>query len=119
MVVSKSAPHEVREGTPQGGTPELTRPGSFITGDWRRWLIRGAELVLLVFAVTLGGVSATSLFPTMVQTDHYRAEVRLSALPTFTSTIHSPTSFGDIDLEFAGPILAPGIDATVQARASI
>ena len=30
------------------------------------------------------------------------AEVRLSALPTLTSTIHSPTSFGDLDLEFAG-----------------
>jgi predicted phosphodiesterase len=54
-----------------------------------------------------------------VQTDHYRAEVRLSALPTFTSTIHSPTSFGDLDLEFASPYPAPGIDATVQVRETI
>jgi predicted phosphodiesterase len=74
---------------------------------------------VLVFAVGLGGVSATSLFPTTLQTDHYRAEVRLSALPTFTSTIHSPTSFGDLDLEFNGPFLAPGVDATVQVRDSI
>ena len=77
------------------------------------------ELLVLVFAVSLGGLSATSLFPTTVQTDHYRAEVRLSALPAFTSTIHSPTSFGDLDLEFASPYLAPGIDATVQVRETI
>jgi predicted phosphodiesterase len=86
---------------------------------WRLWVTRGVELFVLVFAVTIGGVSATSLFPTTVQTDHYRAEVRLSALPTFTSTIHSPTSFGDLDLEFNGPLLAPGVDATVQVRENI
>src|SRR5665811_64886 len=33
--------------------------------------------------------------------------------------IHSPTSFGDLDLEFTGPYLAPGIDATVQVRETI
>ncbi len=77
------------------------------------------ELLALVFAVTLGGVGATSLFPTTVQTDHYSAEVRLSLLPTLTSTIHSPTSFGDLDLEFASPFLAPGVDATIQARDTI
>jgi len=73
----------------------------------------------LVFAVNLGGVSATSLFPTTVQTKNYSAEVRLSALPTFTSTIHSPTSFGDLDLEFKSAFLAPGVDATVQVRDTI
>jgi predicted phosphodiesterase len=92
---------------------------SFRSGRWRLWLIRGVELVLLIFAVSLGGVSATSLFPTTVDTDHYRAEVRLSALPTFTSTIHSPTSFGDLDLEFTSRYPTPGIDATVQVRESI
>lgn len=86
---------------------------------WRLGAIRGAELLVLVFTVVLGGVSATSLFPTTVQTDHYRADVRLSALPTFTSTIHSPTSFGDLDLEFASPFPSPGIDASVQVRESI
>ena len=73
----------------------------------------------MVVAVYLGGVGATSLFPTAVQTSHYRAEVRLSALPSFTSTIHSPTTFGDLDLKFTSRFLAPGVDATVQVRDTI
>jgi len=77
------------------------------------------ELLVLVFAVTLGGVAATSLFPTSVETRHYSAEVRLSALPTLTSTIHSPTSFGDLDLQFASAFPSPGVDATVQVRDTI
>ena len=99
--------------------PAVTSRGAFRTWPWRRWVTRGAELLVLVFAVSLGGVSATSLFPTTVETDHYRAEVRMSVLPTFTSTIHSPTSFGDLDLEFTSFYPAPGIDATVQVRESI
>jgi len=54
-----------------------------------------------------------------VQTDHYRAEVRLSALPTLSSTIHSPTSFGDLDLRFASVFPAPGVDAAIQVRDTI
>jgi Icc-related predicted phosphoesterase len=77
------------------------------------------ELLALVVAVYLGGVSATSLFPTTVQTKHYSAEVQLSALPKLTSTIHSPTSFGDLDLSFSSPFLAPGVEATVQVRDTI
>lgn len=73
----------------------------------------------MVVAVYLGGVGATSLFPTAVQTSHYSAEVRLSALPSFTSTIHSPTSFGDLDLKFTSAFLAPGVDATIQVRDTI
>jgi len=83
------------------------------------WVVRGAELLALVFAVNLGGVAATSLFPTTVQTRHYSAEVRLSAFPRLTSTIHSPTPFGDLDLEFGSLLPAPGVDATVQVRDSI
>ena len=86
---------------------------------WRLWITRGVELLALVFAVYLGGVSATSLFPTTVQTKNYSAAVRLSALPTLTSTIHSPTSFGDLDLEFTSAFLAPGVDVTVQVRDTI
>jgi len=86
---------------------------------WRRRVARGLELLVLVVAVFLGGVSATSLFPTTVETRHYLAEVRLSAVPGSTSTIHSPTSFGDLNLEFASAFLAPGIDATVQVRDTI
>jgi len=86
---------------------------------WRRGLVRGAELLALVFAVNLGGVAATSLFPTTVQTKHYSADVRLSAFPKLTSTIHSPTPFGDLDLEFNSLFPAPGVDATVQVRDTI
>ena len=93
-----------------------TGPASW---PWRLWVTRGLELLALVFAVNLGGVSATSLFPTTVQTDNYTAEVRLSALPGLTSTIHSPTSFGNLDLEFTSAFLAPGVDATVQTRDTI
>jgi predicted phosphodiesterase len=110
MAVFKAAPQK---------TPQATSRRSIRTWRWRLRVTRGVELLVLVFAVSLGGVSATSLFPTTVQTNHYRADVRLSALPTFTSTIHSPTSFGDLDLEFSGPYLAPGIDATFQVRVTI
>ena len=106
-------------GTSSDGTGAATGWRRVTSWRWRLWITRGIELLVLIFAVSLGGVSATSLFPTTVQTDHYRAEVRLSALPAFTSTIHSPTSFGDLDLEFASPYLAPGIDATVQVRETI
>src|ERR1035437_7269537 len=115
MAVFKAAPHS----TPQEPAPQATGWRSVRTWRWRLWVIRGGELLVLVFAVSLGGGSATSLFPTTVQTDHYRAEGGLSALPPFTSTIHSPTSFGDLDLEFTSAYLAPGIDATVQVRETI
>ena len=125
MAVFKTAPHEMpRARTPHDGTSQdATFWKTFLRSlgamPRRRWVARGVELVVLVCAVSLGGVGATSLFPTTVQTNHYRAEVRLSALPSFTSTIHSPTSFGDLDLEFASRYPAPGIDATVQVRESI
>jgi predicted phosphodiesterase len=98
-------------------------PGTGRTGRrprrWRLWVTRGVELLVLVFAVSLGGIGATSLLPTTVQTNHYSAEVRLSLFPTLTSTIHSPTSFGDLDLKFTGAFPAPGVDATVQVRDTI
>jgi hypothetical protein len=125
MRVFKAAPDRTpREGTspdetPPDETPQATFRRLVRRWRWRLWLTRGVELLVLVFAVALGGVSATSLFPTTVETNHYRAEVRLSVLPTFTSTIHSPTSFGDLDLKFTSHYLAPGIDATVQVRESI
>jgi len=120
MAVTKAAPDQTpQDETPADETPPAGVWGSVRSWRWRLWLTRGVELLVLVFAATVGGISATSLFPTTVQTNHYRADVRLSALPTFTSTIHSPTSFGDLDLEFASPFLAPGIDATVQVRESI
>lgn len=109
MSGSNAAPQS--EGLPQVRGPRPAR--------WRLWVVRGLELVALVLAAYLGGVSATSLFPTTVQTKHYSAEVRLSAVPRLTSTIHSPTSFGDLDLQFSSVFPAPGVDATIQVRESI
>ncbi|MEP7034030.1 MAG: metallophosphoesterase [Dermatophilaceae bacterium] len=82
-------------------------------------VVRVFELAALVIAVYLGGVGATSLFPTTVQTNHYSAEVRLSALPALASTIHSPTSFGDLDIRFSGRLPTPGVDATIHVRETI
>ena len=39
--------------------------------------------------------------------------------PTLTSTIHSPTSLGDITLTFRSLLPAPGVDATVGVRENI
>ena len=108
-----SGPTAAPQGTGRAGR---TGPRSW---SWLLWITRGVELLALILAVNLGGVAATSLFPTTVQTRHYSAEVRLSALPTLTSTIHSPTSVGDLDLKFTSPFLAPGVDATVQVRDTI
>ena len=103
-----------------GVTRPTSGPATYLKRlRWRRRVTRGVELLVMVVAVYLGGVGATSLFPTIVQTSHYSAEVRLSALPSFTSTIHSPTSFGDLDLKFTSAFLAPGVDATIQVRDTI
>jgi predicted phosphodiesterase len=85
----------------------------------RRWAPRVAGTLGLLIAGYLGGVSVTSILPTDVQTQHYSAEARLSALPTRVSTLHSPTALGDIDLEFRGFVPAPGIDATVQVKENV
>jgi predicted phosphodiesterase len=78
-------------------------------------------LALLVFwaACVAGGTAATTLFPTTVDTLNYRATLRLSVAPGQTSAIWSPTVFGDIHLEFATPLPAPGVLATVQVKERI
>ncbi|HEX8970888.1 metallophosphoesterase family protein [Oryzihumus sp.] len=102
-----------------GVRQRLRAAGTWARPRARRW----APTVLAVLGLTLacyaGGVATTSLFPTTVETRHYRADVRLSALPTLTSTLHSPTSFGDIDLEFTSLLPAPGVDATVEVKENI
>ena len=85
----------------------------------RRWAPRVLAVLGLTAACYAGGVATTSLFPTMVATNHYRAAVRLSGLPTLTSTLHGPTSFGDIDLEFRSALPAPGVDATIEVKENI
>ena len=78
----------------------------------------GAALALVVAAV-VGGVAATTLFPTSVDTLNYGASLRLSANPADLGTIQSPTIFGDIHLDFAGPLSAPGVIADVQVKERI
>ena len=84
-----------------------------------RWLWRVLATLALAVAAFVGGTASTSILPTLVQTEHYSAEARLTPLPSQRSTLHSPTSFGDIDLIFGGPLPAPGVDATVQLKANI
>lgn len=82
---------------------------------WRRLL---TVLVLAVLG-SLGGVAMTSLWPAQVQTDLFQAQVRMLPSPLRTSVVHLPTVFGDIDLDFDGPVPAPGIEARVQVRPEI
>src|SRR5512139_1326489 len=77
-----------------------------------RWLA-------IVGACYLGGVAATNLSPTTVETADYRAVVRLDPLPLHTPVLHRPTIVGDVDLEFTSPALAPGIDMAVSVREEI
>ena len=99
----------------QSAPPQRTR--------WRApkrvWVRRTAGFLALTAAAYVGGIGATSLFPTTVTTTNYTAQVRLTPAPTLTSTIHSPTSLGDINLTFRSLLPAPGVDATVGVRENI
>jgi hypothetical protein len=84
-----------------------------------RWLGRIAALTVLFVACNSGGVAATTLFPTQADTLNYGADLRLSLNPQDISAIQSPTVFGDIRLDFAGPAPAPGVVAQVQVKERI
>lgn len=77
-----------------------------------RWLV-------LVAACYLGGVAATNLSPTTVQTSQYQAVIRLDPVPLHTPVLHSPTIVGDVDVEFTSLTLAPGISMDVSVRPEI
>lgn len=78
-----------------------------------------ARWVAIVMACYLGGVAATNLSPTTVETSHYRATVRLDPVPRHTPVLHSPTIVGDVDLAFTSPALAPGLDVAVSVREEV
>ncbi|MGA8979673.1 MAG: metallophosphoesterase family protein, partial [Pedococcus sp.] len=82
-------------------------------------LMNSGAVVALVLAALLGGIAATTLFPTSVNTLNYGATLRLSVNPANLGTISSPTLFGDIQLDFAGPVPAPGVIADVQVKQRI
>ena len=99
----------------QSAPPQRTRSRA----RTRVWARRTAGFLALTAAAYLGGIGATSLLPTTVTTTNYTAQVRLTPSPTLTSTIHSPTSLGDINLTFRSLLPAPGVDATVGVRENI
>lgn len=76
-------------------------------------------LAVLFVACNTGGVAATTLFPSTADTLNYGAELRLSLNPQDISKIQSPTIFGDIRLDFAGPVPAPGVVAQVHVKERI
>jgi predicted phosphodiesterase len=89
---------------------------------WRRasrWLLRIAALALLFVACNSGGAAATTLFPGHADTLNYGADLRLSLDPSDISKIQSPTIFGDIKLDFGGPLPAPGVVAQVRVKERI
>lgn len=67
----------------------------------------------------LGGVAATNLAPTTVETPNYAATIRLTPLPSRVGVLHSPTIVGDVDLEFRSPVLSPGIEVDLAVKQSI
>ncbi|MDF2091420.1 metallophosphoesterase [Knoellia sp. 3-2P3] len=84
-----------------------------------RWIGAVLAALALVAACVAGGVAATTLFPSTVETINYRAQLRLSVNPEDVSRLHTPTVFGDINLDFDGPVMAPGVLAGVQVKPNI
>ena len=81
--------------------------------------MQAVAALALVAGCIAGGVAATTLFPSTAETINYQAQLRLSANPQEESRIHSPTVFGDINLDFDGPLPAPGVLASVQVKQNI
>ncbi|MDV3223410.1 metallophosphoesterase [Intrasporangium sp.] len=92
-----------------------------LTTDHPVWARVGlvARWLAIVVACYLGGVAATNLSPTTVETAHYRATLRLDPVPRHMPVLHSPTIVGDVDLTFTSPVLAPGLDVAVSVREEI
>lgn len=114
MTSAEVAPRSGAEATP--GAATSTVPGR------RRWLTRlrvvGTVLAMAIIGY-FGGVATTSLSPITAETTHFRAAVQVAPSPLQASIVHAPTVFGDIDLHFAGPLPAPGIEARVQVKEEI
>lgn len=92
-----------------------------LSGD-NRWLVLASHVLkwlAVLVACYLGGVAATNLAPTVAQTSQYRAVLRLDPIPRHTPVLHSPTIIGDVDVAFASPIIAPGLDVQVAVREEI
>jgi len=84
-----------------------------------RWVTATVRWLAILAACYLGGVAATNLSPTTVETSNYAATIRLSPLPARTAVLHSPTIVGDVDLGFHSPFIAPGIEVSASVKDSI
>ncbi|GAB3872811.1 metallophosphoesterase family protein [Terrabacter terrigena] len=94
---------------------------NLLAGD-SHWLRRGSHLLkwlAVLAACYLGGVAATNLAPTVAETSQYRAVLRLDPVPRHSPILHAPTIVGDVDVQFASPVVAPGLDVQVAVREEI
>ncbi len=94
---------------------------NLLSGD-SPWLRRGSHVLkwlAVLAACYLGGVAATNLAPTVAETSQYRAVLRLDPVPRHSPVLHAPTIVGDVDVQFASPVVAPGLDVQVAVREEI
>lgn len=88
-------------------------------GPWLRRAEMFGRWLAVVLVCYLGGVAATNLAPTVVETAHYQAVLRLDVVPRRQPVLHAPTIAGDVDLQFDSPLVAPGLDVAVSVREEI
>ena len=99
----------------------MRQVGDLLTGD-SPWLRRASHVLkwlAVLVACYLGGVAATNLAPTVAETSQYRAVLRLDPVPRHSPVLHAPTIVGDVDVQFASPLVAPGLDVQVAVREEI
>ncbi|WP_109471155.1 metallophosphoesterase [Ornithinimicrobium cavernae] len=101
---------EAEEALPRGAAPR---------SRWGGRLRAALTVALLAVVGYIGGMATTNLWPITAETDNFRASVQLTPSPFQASVVHAPTVFGDIDLHFAGPVPAPGIEARLQVKEEI
>ncbi|MBM6405379.1 DUF998 domain-containing protein [Phycicoccus sp. CSK15P-2] len=73
--------------------------------------------LLLTGACTVAGLAATTVAPVTAHTRTYQATVALDADPRLAGDLVAETTFGDVEVSFAG--VAPGIRAVPQVKSSI
>lgn len=107
------------EAPPRGPDPTPDPEGASPRNRWRGRVRVALTVLTLAVAGYLGGVATTNLWPITTETTHFRAAVQIAPSPLQSSIVHAPTVFGDVDLHFAGPVPAPGIEARIQVKEEI
>lgn len=101
---------EAEEAVPRSDAPP---------SPWRGRLRAALTVLALAVVGYFGGMTTTNLWPITTETDNFRAAVRVTPSPFHDSVVHAPTVFGDIEMHFAGPVPAPGIEARLQVKEEI